>query len=49
MDQREAPLYYADYLQRNKLLSSQSLKSAKGGRPAHDEILFIIMHQWSTG
>jgi tryptophan 2,3-dioxygenase len=45
MDQRETPLYYADYLQLNKLLSSQSLKSVEHGRPAHDEMLFIIVHQ----
>ena len=39
------PLYYADYIQLEKLLSSQSPKSTEQGRPAHDEMLFIIVHQ----
>src|SRR5215471_19927438 len=40
-----APLYYADYLQLDRLLSSQRMESALHGRPAHDEMLFIIVHQ----
>jgi tryptophan 2,3-dioxygenase len=41
-----SPLYYADYLQLDRLLSSQRLQSALlHGRPAHDEMLFIIVHQ----
>ncbi|MFO7300402.1 MAG: tryptophan 2,3-dioxygenase family protein [Actinomycetes bacterium] len=39
------PLYYASYLQLNRLLSSQEMESAKHGRPVHDEMLFIIVHQ----
>ena len=39
------PLYYADYLQLDRLLSSQRMESAVHGRPAHDEMLFIIVHQ----
>jgi tryptophan 2,3-dioxygenase len=39
------PLYYADYLQLDRLLTSQSPKSAEYGQPAHDETLFIIVHQ----
>lgn len=39
------PLYYSDYLQLERLLGSQSPKSAEHGRPAHDETLFIIVHQ----
>jgi len=39
------PVYYADYLQLERLLSSQSPKSAEHGKPAHDETLFIIVHQ----
>jgi tryptophan 2,3-dioxygenase len=39
------PLYYADYLQLDRLLSCQELQSALHGRPAHDEMLFIIVHQ----
>ncbi|HVE65401.1 MAG TPA: tryptophan 2,3-dioxygenase family protein [Thermoanaerobaculia bacterium] len=39
------PLYYADYIQLERLLGSQELQSAVQGRPAHDEMLFIIVHQ----
>jgi len=39
------PLYYADYLQLDRLLGSQQMRSALLGRPAHDEMLFIIVHQ----
>lgn len=39
------PLYYGDYLQLDKLLDSQHPKSGDGGPPAHDEMLFIIVHQ----
>ena len=39
------PLYYADYIQLDRLLGSQQLQSALHGRPAHDEMLFIIVHQ----
>jgi len=38
-------LYYADYLQLERLLSSQRLRSGADGPPAHDEMLFIIVHQ----
>ena len=36
---------YPDYLQIEKLLSCQALESEKRGAPAHDEMLFIIVHQ----
>jgi tryptophan 2,3-dioxygenase len=39
------PIYYSEYLQLDKILSSQSPKSAEYGAPAHDETLFIIVHQ----
>jgi tryptophan 2,3-dioxygenase len=39
------PLYYADYIGLDRLLGSQRLQSALRGRPAHDEMLFIIVHQ----
>lgn len=42
---RTSPLYYGDYLQLNKLLDSQSPESTKHGFHAHDEMLFIIVHQ----
>ena len=40
-----APVYYANYLQLERLLGSQQMQSALHGRPAHDEMLFIIVHQ----
>jgi tryptophan 2,3-dioxygenase len=39
------PIYYSDYLQLEKLLDSQKLKSEEYGHKAHDEMLFIIVHQ----
>ena len=39
------PLEYSEYLKLNDLLNIQSLKSAERGKPAHDEMLFIIVHQ----
>src|SRR5438128_772820 len=38
-------LDYASYLNLPQLLSAQELESAKHGRPAHDEMLFIVIHQ----
>ncbi|MDP9292361.1 MAG: tryptophan 2,3-dioxygenase [Verrucomicrobiota bacterium] len=38
-------LYYADYLKLQKLLSAQEPESVRHGRQAHDEMLFIIVHQ----
>jgi tryptophan 2,3-dioxygenase len=40
-----APLYYGDYLQLDRLLGAQRLESASHGRPVHDEMLFIVVHQ----
>jgi tryptophan 2,3-dioxygenase len=45
MAERRAPLYYADYIQLDRLLDCQRLESARRGRPAHDEMLFVIVHQ----
>src|SRR4051812_14245024 len=36
---------YHDYLQIEKLLSCQKLESDAQGKPAHDEMLFIVVHQ----
>ena len=36
---------YSDYLQLKKILGAQSLETEKLSRPAHDEMLFIIIHQ----
>lgn len=38
-------VYYPDYLQLEKLLTAQHLRSAAAGEPVHDEMLFIIVHQ----
>ena len=39
------PLYYSDYLELDTLLSCQRPRSAARGKSAHDEMLFIIVHQ----
>jgi tryptophan 2,3-dioxygenase len=38
-------LYYSDYLQLDKILTAQQLRSVQAGATAHDEMLFIIIHQ----
>ena len=45
MDKPYPPVYYSDYLKLDTILTSQELKSVEAGRPAHDEMLFIIVHQ----
>lgn len=45
MQKIHAPVYYGDYLQLNKLLDTQLPKSREIGNEAHDETLFIIVHQ----
>ncbi len=39
------PAYYADYLHLEKLLDAQMPRSVEFGKPAHDEMLFITVHQ----
>lgn len=39
--------YYGDYLELDKILNAQHLESKARGIKAHDEMLFIIMHQTS--
>ena len=40
------PVHYGDYLQLDKILNAQLPESFKAGLlPAHDEMLFIIIHQ----
>lgn len=39
------PCYYGDYLQLDKVLGAQHLQSTKYGKPAHEEMLFIVVHQ----
>ena len=38
-------VHYSDYLQLEKILSAQEPESTKRGEAAHDETLFIIIHQ----
>ena len=45
MNKLPDPIYYGDYLDLGKLLSSQNVVSTKYGDEAHDETLFIIVHQ----
>jgi tryptophan 2,3-dioxygenase len=39
------PVEYQQYLELARLLDSQRPKSVEYGRPAHDELLFIVVHQ----
>lgn len=39
------PVYYSEYLQLDKILGAQKLVSFDDGEEAHDEMLFIIIHQ----
>lgn len=40
------PVYYGEYLQLDKIIDAQHPESFKEGKePAHDEMLFIIIHQ----
>jgi tryptophan 2,3-dioxygenase len=45
MKKNPTAVYYGDYLQLDKLLSAQHTESVKYGEEAHDETLFIIVHQ----
>ncbi len=38
-------MHYSDYLQLNKILDAQFPESEKLQQPAHDEMLFIVIHQ----
>ena len=39
------PVHYGDYLQLTKILNAQAPESSKRGPAAHDEMLFIVIHQ----
>ncbi|MCA9748409.1 MAG: hypothetical protein KC414_04840, partial [Romboutsia sp.] len=45
MSNKYASVHYNDYLALDKVLNAQNLRSAELGEPAHDEMLFIIIHQ----
>jgi tryptophan 2,3-dioxygenase len=38
-------VHYSDYLQLDKILDAQYPESLRIGQPAHDEMLFIVIHQ----
>ena len=42
---KHPPVQYHDYLKLDSLLSSQKLRSEELGKKAHDELLFITVHQ----
>lgn len=39
------PVYYSEYLHLDQILNAQYPKSAEAGKAAHEEMLFIIVHQ----
>ncbi len=45
MPDSDKSLTYSDHLNLERLLSCQQRRSEMAGRPAHDEMLFIIVHQ----
>ena len=38
-------MHYSDYLELDKILDAQHPESDRQGQPAHDEMLFIVIHQ----
>lgn len=45
MSSKYTSTHYHNYLQLDKILDAQQLRSALDGTPAHDEMLFIVIHQ----
>lgn len=45
MPKNQEPVYYGDYLKLGRLLDAQHPHSPKYGDEAHEEMLFIIVHQ----
>ncbi|MCB0300076.1 MAG: tryptophan 2,3-dioxygenase [Calditrichaeota bacterium] len=45
MAKNKAPVNYSGYLQLDRILDSQSPISEQVGKPSHDEMLFIVIHQ----
>jgi tryptophan 2,3-dioxygenase len=45
MQSKYSSIHYNSYLQLDKVTDSQGLRSVELGKPAHDEMLFIITHQ----
>ncbi len=45
MSKKYSTIHYHSYLKLDKILEAQQLRSAELGEPAHEEMLFIIIHQ----
>lgn len=45
MAKKYSSIHYSDYLQLDKILGAQHLRSEELGDEAHDEMLFIVIHQ----
>ncbi len=45
MSDKNSSLHYTNYLQLDKILNAQNLESTSKGNEAHEEMLFIIIHQ----
>lgn len=45
MSNKYSSIHYTNYLQLDKIIDAQKLRSEELGEPAHDEMLFIIIHQ----
>ena len=45
MSDKNSSLHYTNYLQLDKILDAQKLESTSKGNEAHEEMLFIIIHQ----
>ena len=45
MSEKTSSVHYINYLQLDKVLDAQHLISDKKGKAAHEEMLFIIIHQ----
>ncbi len=45
MDKELSSIHYDQYLQLQKILDAQKLRSVEFKKPAHDEMLFIIVQQ----
>lgn len=45
MSEKYSTIHYHNYLELDQLLSAQKLRSEQLGDTAHDEMLFIVMHQ----
>lgn len=45
MENKYSSVHYSSYLGLEKILGSQNLRSSELGETAHDEMLFIIIHQ----